>query len=38
MSLIHVWKGHMSNSVHHIKNGVIIHITNYLIYIEIISI
>ena len=38
MSLIHACKGHMSNSVHCIKNGVIIHITNYLIYIEIISI
>jgi magnesium-transporting ATPase (P-type) len=26
MSLIHAWKGHMSNSVHHITNGIIIHI------------
>ena len=31
MSLIHAWKGHVSNSVHHITNGVIIHI-NYLIF------
>jgi hypothetical protein len=22
MSLIHAWKGHVSNSVHHITNGV----------------